>query len=620
MADYLRQPIMFGKRTGAILMQPTTSSHDLALRRGDFSTLCEALDYAAEGQTGVNFYNGRGDLYSAMSYAELRDDAIELAHKLMGLGMESGARVALVAETSPHFVRFFWACQYAGLVPVPLPATMHIGGHAGYVGQLRTLIQKCGAVAAMATDNWLSFLVEATDGLGLRIVGTPADFDACAPVPGELPGADPNSIAYIQYTSGSTRLPRGVVINHATVLANVRDIAVAGMNMTAQDRLGSWLPFYHDMGLVAFIILPMVTQRSVDFLGTQDFAMRPRKWLEMMSANGTTSTSAPPFGYDLAAMRVRASDAEKWDLSALRVACVGAEMINTKPLEKFAEALAPAGFNPKAYLPCYGMAECSLAISFIGLDDEVRTDCVDAQQMQENAVAVPVDPQEAARTDQRVTYYVDCGALLPSFEISIRDEQGRDLPERHAGVIHLRGASVMSGYFGDDQISRETLSADGWLNTGDVGYLAGGRLFVTGRKKDMIIIHGRNIWPEDLELVAKDQPGVHYNDVAAFSVPSEEDGHEMAVLVVQCRERDEVKRARLCKTIKGLVRSEFGIDCMVELVGPRTLPRTSSGKLARARARLDFIARKQAAVPKTKPERVQSRPEEPVRAPIRNIA
>ena len=335
---------------------------------------------------------------------------------------------------------------------------------------------------------------------------------------------------------------------------------------------------------MAFVILPVATQRSVDYLGTQDFAMRPRRWLEIMSANGTTSTSAPPFGYDLAAMRLRPSDAEKLDLSAIRVACVGAEMINPAPLEKFARALAPAGFNPKAFLPCYGMAECALAISFVGLDEEVRTDCVDAQQMQEKGVAVAVDPEDAARSGLRVARYVDCGAPLPSFEISIRDEAGTPLPERRAGVVHLRGPSVMSGYFGDFQNTSETLSSDGWLNTGDVGYLAQGRLFITGRKKDMIIIHGRNIWPEDLEHLAKAQPGVHYTDVAAFSVPSdEEDGQEMAVLVVQCRERDEVERARLAKTIKGLVRSEFGIDCIVELVPPRTLPRTSSGTRRRHR-------------------------------------
>lgn len=601
-------------------MQATGSSHSLALRRADFSSLKEAMDYAAQGETGVNFYNARGEIYAAATYAEIKTGAIELARRLLGLGIEPGARVALVAETSPYFIRFFWACQYAGLVPVPLPATMHIGGHAGYVAQLRLLIDNCQASVAVAPAEWMSFLEEATADADLRFVGTPEDFDGLTPSSQELPKIAPDSIAYIQYTSGSTRFPRGVVIDQATVLANIRDMAVNGLKMTPDDRFGSWLPFYHDMGLVAFIIMPMATQRSVDFLGTQDFAMRPRKWLEMMSANRTTITSGPPFGYDLAAMRVRPSDAEKWDLSALRVACVGAEMINPEPLQRFAEALAPSGFKSTAFLPCYGMAECSLAISFAGLDEDLQIDYVDAEQMQQGSVAQPLFPEEALKTKRRVSRFVDCGALLPSFDISIRDENGNELPERHAGVVHLRGPSVMSRYFQDEAMTRESLSEDGWLDTGDIGYLADGRLFVTGRKKDMIIIHGRNIWPEDLEYLAKTQPGVHYTDAAAFSVPSGKNHQETAVLVVQCRERDETKRADLSKTIASLVRSEFGIDCIIELVPTRTLPRTSSGKLARARARLDFLARRRASVVESTPENVETVPVEQNRAPIRNIA
>jgi len=601
-------------------MQATGSSHGLALRRADFATLREALDYAARGETGVNFYSARGGLYATATYAQMRDEAIALARRLKGLGVAPGARVALVAETSPHFVRFFWACQYAGLVPVPLPATMHIGGHAGYVAQLRGLIENCEASVAMAPAEWMPFLQEATGDTDLAFVGTPEDFDGLAPAPGDLPEIAPDSIAYIQYTSGSTRFPRGVVIDQQTVLANIRDMAAHGLKMTPADRFGSWLPFYHDMGLVAFIIMPMATQRSVDFLGTQDFAMRPRKWLEMMSDNRATITSGPPFGYDLAAMRVRPSDAGKWDLSALRVACVGAEMINPEPLQRFAEALAPAGFRSTAFLPCYGMAECSLGISFAGLDEDITLDHVDAERMQHDSVATPLAPEAALKEKRRVARYVDCGALLPGFEIAIRDEDGNDLPERHAGVVHLRGPSVMSRYFRDETMTRETLSEDGWLNTGDIGYLAEGRLFVTGRKKDMIIIHGRNIWPEDLEYLAKTQPGVNYTDAAAFSVPSEKDQQETAVLVVQCRERDEIKRARLSKTIASLVRSEYGIDCIVELVPQRTLPRTSSGKLARARARLDYLGRRRAAAERALAGPTDGAAAEHDRAPIRNIA
>lgn len=598
-------------------MNAMSRTHQTELRKADFSTLCDALDYAAKGDTGVNFFDARGARYATTTYADLREQAIALAHRLASLGIETGGRVALVAETSPHFVRFFWACQYAGLVPVPLPATVNIGGHAAYVAQLRQLLNNCGASAAMAPAEWLDFLKEATEELDLSVVGAPEDFDALDPSPAALPGVNPDSTAYIQYTSGSTRFPRGVVIDQKTVLANIQDMATNGLKLTAEDRFGSWLPFFHDMGLVAFIIMPMATQRSVDFLATHDFAMRPRKWLEMMSANGTTITSAPPFAYELSVMRVRPQDAEKLDLSALRVACVGAEMISPEPLERFAEALQPAGFKPTAFLPCYGMAECSLAISFAPLDAPLGVDHVDSEKMQSEGVAEAVDPDEARRSDRHVTRYVDCGRLLPSFEVLIRDDSGRPLPDRQAGSIHLRGPSVMSAYFNDDKVTRETLSEDGWLDTGDIGYLVDGHLFVTGRKKDMMIIHGRNIWPQDLEYVAKTQPGVHYNDVAAFSVPSEKTHQETAVLVVQCRERNEIKRASLAKTITAVVRSEFGIDCFVELVPTRTLPRTSSGKLARARARLDFLDRRRAAAIQKMPQAIQKLHEDPGQEKLR---
>ena len=186
------------------------------------------------------------------------------------------------------------------------------------------------------------------------------------------------------------------MIDHKTVLANIRDMAENGLELTGADRFGSWLPFFHDMGLVAFVIMPVATQRSVDFLGTHDFARRPRKWLEMMSQNGTTITSAPPFAYELSVMRVRPQEAEGLDLSALRVACVGAEQISPAPLERFAAALAPAGFRREAFLPCYGMAECSLAISFSGLGETVHVDHVASEGMQRDGVAEAVDP-EAAR-------------------------------------------------------------------------------------------------------------------------------------------------------------------------------------------------------------------------------
>ncbi len=601
-------------------MQVTSSSHDLPLRRADFTTLCDALDYAATGDTGVNFFDARGECYAVLPYREVRLQARALARRLLGLGIPHGGRVALVADSTPDFVRFFWACQYAGLVPVPLPATMNVGGHAAYVKHLRQFLINCGASAAMAPGDWTSFLRQAAEGLDLCLAGAPEEFDALTPFEGDLPAPSPANTAYIQYTSGSTRFPRGVVIDNATVLANVRDMADTGLKLNETDRLASWLPFFHDMGLVAFIIMPVTVQRTVDFLGTHDFARRPRKWLEIMSANRTTVTSAPPFAYELSVMRLRPEEAEALDLSAIRVACVGAELISRAPLRRFADALAPAGFDFKAFLPCYGMAECSLGISFVGLDESVHVDHVDTERMHRDGIAQTLDPALAEREGRHVTQYVDCGRLLPSFEVAIRDEAGNVLPDRQAGVITVRGPSVMSGYFEDPEMTRQSLSPDGWLDTGDIGYLADGRLYITGRKKDMMIIHGRNIWPQDIEYIAKAQPGVYHNDVAAFSVPAEDAHKERAVVVVQCRERDDLKRAALRKAIVATVRAEFGIDCMVELVPTRTLPRTSSGKLARARARLDFLERQEAAKAAKVQELRRPKQEMTEEKPLRYIA
>ncbi len=578
-------------------MQPTVSSQDLALRLSAFATLSEALDYAAGGDTGVNFYNGRGILYAAISYRDLREQARLLAQRLCGLGIERGGRIALVAETTPDLVRFFWACQYSGHVPVTLPASVHLGGHEAFVRQLRGLLQSCQAEAAMAPVELLSFLKEATVGLDLRLVGSPEDFYQLPLSNVELVPSAPHETAYIQYTSGSTRFPRGVVIDHITVLANINDMALNGLKLNEQDRFATWLPFYHDMGLVAFVIMPMATQRSVDFIGTREFAMRPRLWPELMSRNRATISSGPPFGYDLVARRARAKDIEQWDLSNWRVACVGAELIHLEPLRRFAEAMAPAGFNPRAFVACYGMAECALAISFSPLGEELVEDNVDMKHLQKHQEACSVTSEHAAQGDIRLAQHVDCGPLLPTFDVSIRDDEGNPLPERHCGTIFLRGPSVMAGYFQNPEATREVLSPDGWLNTGDIGYLVGTHLFVTGRQKDMIIIHGRNIWPQDIEDIAKQFPGVRHTDVAAFAVTTAK-GEEQAAVVVQCREQDPVKRNRLMHDLKGEIRAEFGINCLLELVPPQTLPRTSSGKLSRSRARLDFLERnRQQALP-----------------------
>ena len=570
-------------------LTPTASG--IALRSADFPTLAAALDYAASGDSGFNYYDGRGALIATLPYRELRAQALEMARRLAPLGR--GQRLALVAHTHPDFAVMFYACQYAGLVPVPLPAAVHLGGRDAYIRHLRQLVRDCQAVAAFAPPEFVGFLREASEGLSLTLVGTVRDFSALPALDTTPRPPEPSELAYLQYTSGSTRFPRGTMITQSAVMANLNAIFNHGFQLTPDDRFCSWLPYYHDMGLVGIVLGCVATQRSVDYLPTRDFAMRPRLWLKLMALNRCTISFSPPFGYTLCARRLRPADTEALDLSAWRVAGVGAEMIHPETLHEFATVLASAGFNEAAFLPCYGMAECSLAVSFAPLETGAGSDVVDIDQLAHHGVAIPA---VADGTPAKGKAFINCGQPLPGYEMEIRDERGRPLPERRCGRIHLRGPSLMSGYFGNPEASREVLSADGWLDTGDIGYQANGSLYITGRAKDLMIIKGRNIWPQDLEHLAEQQPEVRPTDASAFSI-ADDDGIESAVLVVQCREADPRKLAGLAERVQQAIHVEFGIHCVIELVPPHTLPRTSSGKLSRSTARKEFIERRSAEGP-----------------------
>ena len=567
-------------------MEATPTESNIPLRYGDFATLAEALDYAAQGETGASFYSGRGQLEAVLPYSVLREEAVDIARQLLGLDLERGSRVALIAETYPDFLRFFYACQYAGMVPVPLPASIHLGGHKFYVAQLRRLLLNCRAQVAVAPAMFLSFLREAAQGLPLTFVGTPEQFAEFPRSQEPIVPSGPEELAYLQYTSGSTRFPRGVMITQKTVMANLSIIIRHGVKVRPGDRSMSWLPFYHDMGLVGLVLSPMASQVSVDYLKTRDFGMRPRLWLSLISQNHATVSFGPPFGYELCVQRLREDTAGDYDLSSWRLAGVGAETIRPEPLARFADMLAPSRFNPAAFTACYGMAECSLAVSFSPLGMGIQLDAVDPEPLADDQTAMPVTGGDHVKAKN----FVKCGFPLPGFDVEIRSPEGRRLPERRVGTLFVRGPSVMSGYFGEDALTREVLSPEGWLNTGDLAYVVDGSLVITGRQKDLIIINGRNIWPQDLEYIAESQPEVRTGDASAFSVTGP-DGDDTAVLVIECRESSHAKRQELVSRIQGLIRHDLGIDCFIELVTRNTLPRTTSGKLSRSGAKKDFLQR-----------------------------
>jgi fatty-acyl-CoA synthase len=379
------------------------------------------------------------------------------------------------------------------------------------------------------------------------------------------------------------------MITQKAVLNNLSNIIKYGGKIQPEDRCASWLPFYHDMGLVGLVLVPVASQMSVDYLRTRDFAMRPRLWLTLMTENRATISIGPPFGYELCLQRLRENDIGKFDLSAWRMAGVGAETIRPEPLLEFAKILEPCGFKKEAFCACYGMAECSLAVSFSPLNKGLSIDFIDGDYLSEHREAVP-EKVDTAEGTIRSSRFVDCGVPLPDYEVEIRGHNDRRLPERHVGTIHVRTGSIMSGYFGDLKLTREVLSPDGWFNTGDLGYFVKNGLFITGREKDMIIINGRNIWPQDLEFVAEQQAEVRTGDASAFSVPGP-GGQEKTVMMVQCRVSNDHQRADLRERLQRLIHQELGIDCYIDLVPRNTLPRTTSGKLSRSKARKEFLRR-----------------------------
>lgn len=564
---------------------PTPSLSGLPLRPGDFATLPEALDYAAEGLTGLNFYSGRGELAAALSYRNLRADARDLARRLLSLGLLRGQSIALIAETSPDFVRLFFACQYAGLVPVPMPLPFAFGGRETYVSHVERLVQESRSAALFAPESLVSWLAPMAEAAGLRICGTVADLAGQPAWNGALPAITPQDTAYLQFSSGSTRFPKGVIIRQSALMANAVGILNQGMEIREHDRAVSWLPLYHDMGLVGFLLSPLVGQVTVDFIATQDFARRPRLWLALISQNRGTVSYSPSFGFDLCTRRERSIEKESLDLSSWRIAGIGGDMIRPGVLTKFAESFAVCGFDARAFLPSYGMAEATLAIAFAPTHQGFAEETVDLDLLENEGLARPA----GAETERRRSFVL-CGVPLAGHEIEVRGPDGTPLGAREVGRILARGPSIMQGYLNRPEETQESLSADGWLETGDLGYRIEETLVVTGRAKDLIIINGRNIWPQDLEwTVERNVPQIRTGDVAAFSV--EENGQEVLVVAVEARGlADEAAEAALTSEIAGALRSHHGADARVVLLPPGSLPYTSSGKLSRARARQNYLA------------------------------
>ncbi|MDR6126155.1 fatty-acyl-CoA synthase [Sphingomonas sp. SORGH_AS802] len=559
----------------------TPTEDALPRRYANFATLGEALDYAATGVRGLNFHDARGTLVRPYGFAELRDDALTTARRLIAAGVAPEDRIALVAETSAEFAALFFGVVYAGAWPVPLPLPTSFGGRDSYIDQLRVQLGSCDPKMLIYPPELADMAKAAAEACGVE--GTDWASFAEQPAPDvALPEATSDQIAYLQYSSGSTRFPHGVAITHEALLNNLAAHS-HGMAIGPTDRCVSWLPWYHDMGLVGCFLSPVANQVSTDYLKTEDFARRPLAWLDLISRNqGTTLSYSPTFGYDICARRMssqtKASD--RFDLSRWRVAGNGADMIRPDVMQKFVDAFADAGFQASAFLPSYGLAEATLAVSLMPPGEGIRVELVEETELS--------GADRDGNRPQRFRAIVNCGKPVRDMTVEIREEDGTPLPERAIGKVWCKGPSVMVGYF-RDPAATEACMADGWLDTGDMGYMSDGYIYIVGRAKDMIIVNGKNHWPQDIEWAVEQLPGFKAGDIAAFAITTP-GGEETPAVLVQCRSSDEAERGRLRDAIRERVRSVTGMNCVIELIPPRTLPRTSSGKLSRAKARNLYLA------------------------------
>ncbi len=560
---------------------PTATHDDLPRRFADFDTLGEALDYAAAGHRGLNFHDARGNLARAYPFSEMRTDAIDSALRLIAMGVKPLDRIALVAETGPEFAALFFGVVYAGAWPVPLPLPTSFGGRDSYIEQIRVQLGSCDPSMLIYPPSLGEMAGEAARLAGVAGV----DWDELAMRPAlaaPLPQAKPDDIGYLQYSSGSTRFPHGVAVTHRALLNNLAAHS-HGMDLAQDDRCVSWLPWYHDMGLVGCFLSPVANQLSVDYLKTEDFARRPLAWLDLVTRNpGTTVSYSPTFGYDICARRMSSQTkaSGRFDLSRWRIAGNGADMIRPDVMQNFVDAFQCAGFKASAFLPSYGLAEATLAVSIMPPGEGIRVELVEETQLS----------GAAAKQDrpQRYRAIVNCGKPVRDMAIEVREEDGTPLPDRAIGKVWCKGPSIMEGYFRDPE-STTACMVDGWLDTGDMGYMSDGYIYIVGRAKDMIIVNGKNHWPQDIEWAVEQLPGFKAGDIAAFAITTP-GGEETPAVLVQCRSSDENERVRLREEIREKVRSVTGMNCVIELIPPRTLPRTSSGKLSRAKARNLYLA------------------------------
>jgi fatty-acyl-CoA synthase len=543
-------------------------------------TLIEGIARLPRGEhKGFRFVTTKGE-ERYFPYERMEAEARRRAAFLATLGLRKGDRVALVIPEGDEFVLTFLGAVFGGFVPVPIYPRATFKGIDGYVDTVAHICAASGAQVLVTMETTRPFVEKALErDCGLRAIAVAEALFAGEAPAFAAPEVGEDDLCFLQFTSGSTSKPKGVMVTHRNLVANATSfLGPKGLARNDQDVGVSWLPLFHDMGLIGFVLGPLICDIPCVLLPTSTFARGPRIWLETITKHKGTITYAPNFAYALAVKRIKDKDLETLDLRSLRIAGCGAEPIHAQTMRDFAARLAPAGFDARALLPSYGMAEATLAITFHQRGTPVITDTVDPEAMKRGeARAVPAGTAGALEL-------VSCGEGFPGHEVKVVDiETGAALPERRVGQIVTRGPSVTAGYFQNAEATAEGWK-DGWLQTGDLGYFADGNLYICGRLKDLIIIHGANYYPQDLEWAVQDVEGVRRGNVVAFNMLR--DGAEQLVIAAEANSGDV---ERLKKVIPEKIYEACGLTTGYVAVCPvGALPKTSSGKAQRRKTRQMF--------------------------------
>lgn len=509
-----------------------------------------------------------------ITYGELLDRSLRVAASLRERGLKDGETVAIMQPTNPGFFYTFLGTLLAGGVPVPIypPFRMHAleayaktEAHILKSAEVRILVtfseaENLSRILKTFVPS-LKHVTTVDDLLGKEKLATPFK-------------AKGDNFAMIQYTSGSTSMPKGVLLTHYNLLSNIRAYGKA-INVSPQDVTVSWLPLYHDMGLIGMWLGSLYFAAPLILMTPFSFLNHPEKWLWAIHDHRGTLSGAPNFAYELCVKKVGHELIEGLDLSSWRMAANGAEKVYPRTLELFAKKFAPYGFKPEAITPMYGLAESSVGLAIPPMNRGFIIDRVDRQKFEEDRLAEPASGENDLQ-------FVSCGVPIEGHEIRITDEEHKPLPERHIGNLQFRGPSSMQGYYNNPRAT-QAIYHDGWLDTGDLAYMADGEVYITGRRKDLIIKAGRNLYPVEIEELVGSVPGVRLGCVAAFESSDEERATEELVIVAETREQNLHEKDEITQKIKEVIATALDIvPDHVIMVAPHVVPKTSSGKLQRS--------------------------------------